>query len=289
MNWILPLADTPHSPSDIVAIAAAFLGVVGESNIAEVIIAQVTPDAASLDAPGRLSPPELAILDSLIPQSDSQLGKPVEQFDSHGRSVIARGFESLLAVLSLDRSLLSGGSHVPLCLRICYAALDESAVLGGSRGIYKQDIDLEYLTAVQIEADQLVSYWAVTAARNVSNSWHMTAAPALLKSGSTDPVLAVLQHIVRIESSLSPRMLRDTLIKILRATDPDVASLERWLGLAQTVSNDGAYTRLTAARPRTDSLRFQISKLLSPLYSLSRSSVSSLLDCTVYRMKSLVN
>ncbi len=244
-----------HSPSDIVGIAATFLAALGESNPSVAILTKVTPDIASLhqqlDALGRIyTPVELAVLDSLVPQSHAQSGsRPIGHFDKQGRSVVARGLESLLTVFSLDRMLLTqfAESHIPLCSWAWYAAADETAVLGGSRGIYKQDIDLEYLTAVQVEADHLMSYWAVTAARSLPSSWHMTATSTLLKTGSAkDPVLALLQNIAldqQSEGSLSARMLRDMLVKILRATDPDGAALERWLGLAQNIYDSSASVR----------------------------------------------
>jgi hypothetical protein len=235
------------SPCDIVGISANFLETLGETRIAQVILEQVLPVPAKLDEScrditNRTLPSELAILDALIPQvtSESGPGQAGTQFDSAGRSSLGRGLEAVIAALTLDRTLVqTSAAHLLHCLTAYYAAADETAVLNASRGVYKSDTAQDYLYGIREESDQLISYWIVSVARSLPDSWHMAAPTAVLRKGPpSDDILYALQSLASSateSSDIALRGLRDVLVKLLRATDVDNAVLERWLTLAQSV------------------------------------------------------
>lgn len=205
----------------------------------------VEPDAIDMNNLLRQSlqagtePASSWILDPLLPyQRDPYSGKN-PTYDSYGRSAYARALEALIYSIHSDIASIKGSPeslfHIVLASRI-----SSDALVGiGSYGIYKQDIDRDYLKSIRQETVQLTSYAIRSLAADLPPSWHQAAMTSLSKgSPQVDTLSRLLYALVSPENShkLHQRCLRDLLESILRSADIVVA--ERWLAFGTSLDSN---------------------------------------------------
>lgn len=183
----------------------------------------------------------LPLVDPLIqvPSDIRDASHVPDQYDTQGRSQLARFSEAAISLLRADRAI---ANHQPLvfvlslCLRLF--AQDALAIPGGSRRVYWAFTAPEHLNGVIRDVEGCLSY-TLAEFDDVSLGWHQGAIKAMQAGSGGGDVLQQLlinlrNGIVHHGADLDARILRDILERHLRMSGAGQAEAELWLGCAMS-------------------------------------------------------
>lgn len=177
-------------------------------------------------------------LDPLLPYERRTSSENVNKFDNFGRSEYARAIEALVYHVHSDITAIKSSApsllHIMLASRIAADCLDGM----GTYGVYRENIDRQYLKSICREAEQITSYGVSSLAADLPASWHQAAMTSLTKGNPQSDTLSMLIYEFATRNSehtIYPRCLRDLLESILRSAEISVT--ERWLAFATTLDS----------------------------------------------------
>ncbi|KAG0655711.1 hypothetical protein C6P46_000745 [Rhodotorula mucilaginosa] len=221
----------------------------------------VLPSREALDAIScSLSPPfpapSLAIIDPLIPATESSAAPSDSSvdFDRSFLSSYARALVAVLEVSARDHTVLRRQAswilpHLLLLADVARDELSKPSPAGSMSSVFAPDVPTEILERVSAAADGAVSYLLSTLANAIPEGWH-PGAVSHLRSKETvapppeDALLGALDSMWRIARGsdvgalYAQRGVRTVLSAVLRyAEDGGAGDAERWLALAQTLSS----------------------------------------------------
>lgn len=203
----------------------------------------------------------LAIMDPLIPiafdEDDEDAISSALDFDTQGRSSIARQADAALALFRADRSLTCDASLLWLVLAsstLAQEALWSSTSPTRARGMFAPSTSAEYLHTLIREAEGALSY-ALAKVDSVGIDWHKRTVQ-LLKSGeapaASDDFLQNLlvnlgQWTAEMNDDVTARIFRHVVSRHLRQSDAGIPEGEIWLNYAMSVSEKRKFIRQVVA------------------------------------------
>lgn len=191
-------------------------------------------------------------MDPLIPitfdddEEEEAVTAAALDFDSEGRSSVARLADAALALFRADRSLTFDASLLWLVLAsstLAQDALWSTTSSMRARGMFSTSTTTDYLNSVIREAEGALSY-ALAKVDDVPVDWHKRTVQ-LLKSGeapqASDDFLQNLlvnlgQWTTNMQDDVTARIFRHVLARHLRQSDAGLAEGEVWLNFAMSVS-----------------------------------------------------
>lgn len=257
------ITDASSALSSIQVVATA-VDLLESDPATQYSLQDVLPSRDTLDSiSSSLSPPfpapSLAIIDPLIPitESSSAPSDSSVDFDRSFLSSYARALVAALEVSARDHTVLRRQASwiLPHLLFLADVARDElskPSPAGYMSGVFAPDVPTEILERVSAAADGAVSYLLSTLANTIPEDWHPSAVSHLRSKEAVAPpledaLLGALDSMWRIargsdaKALYAQRGVRTVLSAVLRyAEDGGAGDAERWLALAQTLSSSGA-------------------------------------------------
>ncbi len=229
--------------------------------------------------------PSLPIVDTLVPYTESYQSPNTRatEFDSSGRSSLARHIQAILIFLRSDRNL---AIEKPELLKIALAgsilAKDAISVPGCSRGLYSASTPTVYLEDIIRDTEGVLSY-TLSKFDELQYAMH-TAAVQKLRA-STDSVgddflqtliLTLKDQLVKEGGDVTSRVLRDVLSRVMRQSGAGEKEAEVWLGYAMTLVERGEsiyYTESDSSLPNSSVPQLAVAIILAikPIMQDSRS------------------
>lgn len=192
--------------------------------------------------------PALPVIDQQVPcvGGEPSSSSRASDFDSAGRSRAARYAEAALALLRVDRSLVSSLPHLlNVALNAMVLASDAAAIPGASRGMYTPEASKDALERVVRDAQGALSF-SLSLVDEAPLGWH-TATVDQLKAGTTPKDADYLQRllsdlrtaVVAKTSDVAPRAFFAVLSRHMRGCEAGEAEGEVWLNYAMQISVKG--------------------------------------------------
>ncbi|GMK59535.1 hypothetical protein CspeluHIS016_0801410 [Cutaneotrichosporon spelunceum] len=188
--------------------------------------------------------PALPVIDPQVPTGG--VVEPVSRasdFDAAGRSRAARYVEAGLALLRVDRSLVTGLPHLlNVALSAEVLASDAAAIPGASRGMYTPEASPTALDGVVRDAQGALSF-SLSLVDEAPLAWHK-ATVEQLRAGKPAENADYLQHLLgdlraavaEKTSDVAPRAFYAVLSRHLRRSEAGEAEGEVWLTYAMQMS-----------------------------------------------------
>lgn len=192
--------------------------------------------------------PALAVIDQQVPCTSATPASSsrASDFDAAGRSRAARYAEAGLALLRVDRSLVSSLPHLlNVALGAMVLAGDAAAIPGASRGMYTPEASTAALEGVVRDAQGALSF-SLSLVDEAPLAWHKATVDQL-RAGAAAPDADYLQRllsdlrseVVAKTSDVAPRVFLAVLSRHMRGCEAGEAEGEVWLQYAMQMSEKG--------------------------------------------------